>query len=147
MPIPPPQVIPMTTDHVTETVALWEQTEGLILTYSDNTPDLTRYFAENPGMSHVAVHDARVVGAILCGHDGRRGYLHHLAVSPDYRNQGIGQALIDACTNVLKAVNIRQCNLFVVDDNKSGRAFWEKRGWSEWPTIRLMSKRLDESSD
>ena len=134
----------MLVDHVSEVVELWNGTEGLILTYSDNASDLSRYFADNPEMSHVAVCDGQVIGAALCGHDGRRGYLHHVAVQSEQRGQGIGQALVNACLSKLNAVGIEQCNLFVVNDNDDGKRFWTDKGWSEWPNIRLMSKRLDE---
>lgn len=138
-------IIAMTVGHVPEVVELWNKTEGLILTYSDNATDLARYFADNPEMSYVAVSEGRIVGAALCGHDGRRGYLHHLAVTSDQRGQGIGRSLVEACLSKLTAAGIRQCNLFVVDDNENGKRFWSDKGWSEWSNIRLMSKRLDET--
>ena len=139
-----PGVIPMTADHLEEVIALWNATEGLVLTFSDNVPDLKRYLDSNPGMSHVAVRDGHVVAAVLCGHDGRRGYLHHLAVAADRRNQGIGRALVKACLSNLLATGIQQCNLFILEDHAAGREFWTREGWSEWPTIRLLSKRLDD---
>ena len=137
-------IIPMTTMHVPDVIALWEATEGLILTPTDNAADLDGYFSHNPGMSHVAIRGGEVVGAVLCGHDGRRGYLHHLAVAGDVRNQGIGRVLVNACLSKLSETGIRQCNLFVIDDHADGRAFWENDGWTEWPNIRLMSKKIDE---
>ena len=91
------QIVPMTSEHVPAAIDLWHVTEGLILTYSDNAADLARYFDDNPQMSHVALQDGRLVGAVLCGHDGRRGYLHHLAVAGECRSKGIGRALVDAC--------------------------------------------------
>lgn len=133
-------IVPMTVDHVPNTIELWESAEGLILTHSDNPTDLARYFADNPGMSHVAVHQDQILGAVLCGHDGRRGYLHHLVVAAENRHQGIGRALVDACLSKLAEAGIRQCNLFIVDDNEEGRRFWASDGWSEWSNIRLMSK-------
>jgi putative acetyltransferase len=138
-------IIAMTTAHVSKVTALWETTEGLILTDTDNAADLDHYFNHNPGMSHVAVRGGEVVGAVLCGHDGRRGYLHHLAVATGVRNQGIGRALVNACLSKLIETGIRQCNLFVIDDHADGRAFWENDGWSEWPSIRLMSKKLNKA--
>ncbi len=140
----PAHIVPMTFEHVPEVLELWSHVKGLVLTYSDNPSDLARYFSDNPQMSFVAIHEERVVGAVLCGHDGRRGYLHHLAVAPDSQNRGIGRALVDACLNRLKAIGIMQCNLFVVEDNAAGKQFWQRDGWSEWPQIRLMSKRLQE---
>lgn len=135
----------MTVDHVTRVVELWNVTEGLILTYSDNATDLARYFADNPDVSHIVVQKGQIVGDALCGHDGRRGYLHHLAVASRHRIQGIGRALVDASLSKLTAAGRQQCNLFIVDDNEVGRRFWADNGWSEWPNIQLMSKRLEET--
>ncbi|MEZ5944120.1 MAG: GNAT family N-acetyltransferase [Planctomycetaceae bacterium] len=136
------RIVPMQTVHVAQVLELWNQTEGLILTYSDNERDLARYFADNAELSQVALAGRSVVGAVLCGHDGRRGYLHHLAVAESYRRKGIGSALVDTCNAQLANVGISQCNLFVIDDNLDGRKFWEKQGWSEWPSIRLMSRKV-----
>ena len=136
-------VVPMQREHVTEVMRLWAITDGVMMTFSDNDRDLSRYFDDNPQMSQVAMSANEIVGAILCGHDGRRGYVHHLAVAVEHRGNGIGRALVDACTERLREVGIEQCNLFLVDDNELGRQFWNKLGWGEWPNIRLMSKRLD----
>ncbi|MCA9032535.1 MAG: GNAT family N-acetyltransferase [Planctomycetaceae bacterium] len=134
----------MQTEHVPQVLNLWNQTEGLILTFSDNEHDRSGYFVDNAEMSQVALAEGKVVGAVLCGCDGRRGYLHHLAVAENYRRKGIGSALVDACLAQLARVGILQCNLLVIDDNAAGRKFWEKQGWSEWPTIRLLSRRFNK---
>jgi len=134
------QILPMTVSHVPDVIRLWEATEGLILTPTDNVADLGRYFEHNPGLSLVAVRDELIVGAVLCGHDGRRGYLHHLAVAAEMRNRGIGRTLVRNCLERLRQAGIRQCNLFVVDAHEEGRTFWSRDGWHEWPDIRLMSK-------
>lgn len=68
------QIIPMTTEHIVEVTALWEQAEGIMLTDSDNATDLARYFDDNPEMSFVAIQGEIVVGAVLCGHDKGRGF-------------------------------------------------------------------------
>ena len=133
-------IIPMATKHVPNVIELWEATEGLILTRTDNTADLDAYFRHNPEMSYVAIRARKVVGAVLCGHDGRRGYLHHLAVAEAVRNHGIGRALVNACLSRLRELGIQQCNLFVIDSHAEGRAFWTNDGWEEWADIRLMSK-------
>ncbi|MCA8993834.1 MAG: GNAT family N-acetyltransferase [Planctomycetaceae bacterium] len=138
------EITPMQTKHVPQVLDLWNQTEGLILTFSDNEHDRSGYFVDNAEMSQVALAEGKVVGAVLCGCDGRRGYLHHLAVAENYRRKGIGSALVDACLAQLARVGILQCNLFVIDDNAAGRKFCEKQGWSEWPTIRLLSRRFNK---
>lgn len=137
------RIEPMTTAHVARVIDLWNATEGLILTDTDNERDLDDFFRRNPNMSHVAIANNRIVGAVLCGHDGRRGYLHHLAVETSFRNQGIGRRLVHACLEKLREEAIGQCNLFVIDDHLAGKEFWQNDGWYEWPTIRLMSKKLN----
>ncbi|NND98124.1 MAG: GNAT family N-acetyltransferase [Pirellulaceae bacterium] len=136
------EILPMTSTHVDDVIALWNVTEGLILTSTDNLDDLQFYFDRNPGISQVAIHGKTVVGAALCGHDGRRGYLHHLAVSVAYRRQGIGRQLVAACLRELRRVGISQCNLFVVTDDDDAQRFWSNGQWQSWENIQLFSKTL-----
>jgi N-acetylglutamate synthase len=125
-----------------EVIALWRATEGLGLGGSDEHEPIAAYLDRNPGMSFVAVHGDRIVGAVLGGHDGRRGYLHHLAVVPRWRHQGIGRALVEASLAQLKAAGLPKCNLFLYDHNATGRAFWLKHGWSAREDLVLVQKTL-----
>lgn len=138
------QIVPMTSEHSDAVLELWNMIEGVSLTDADTVLGLRSYFERNPGMSHVALHDAKIIGAALCGHDGRRGYLHHLAVAEEHRGQGIGRAIVDACLNELGAIGIKRCNLFIFDDNQEARRFWTNDEWLEWKEIRLLQKELDE---
>lgn len=133
------RIAPMTRDHLGDVIALWETTDGLILSDADSPQNLERYLSHNPGLSHVAIRAERIIGAVLCGHDGRRGYLYHLAVAPEHRTQGIGRALVGACLSGLKQAGCSRCNLFVIDGNADGKRFWATAGWHEWHDIRLMS--------
>jgi N-acetylglutamate synthase len=81
-----------------------------------------------------------IIGAVLSGHDGRRGYLHHLAVAPDCRRQGIGRALVDACLDGLAALGIQKCNIFLLADNDLGKAFWKHNGWNERDDLKVLQK-------
>ncbi len=132
----------MTLADYAEVVALWRVTEGLGLSASDERDAIGGYLAHNPGMSFVALAGDRIVGAVLAGHDGRRGCLHHLAVLPAWRRHGIGRALADASLAQLAAAGILKCNLFLFADNQSGRAFWEKLGWSARPDLAVLQKPL-----
>jgi N-acetylglutamate synthase len=124
-------------------IALWQSCEGIGLSAADASGPVARYLARNPGMSFIALaEDGQVVGAALCGHDGRRGYLHHVAVAPDRRGQGLGEELVARCLQALQGEGIDKCHLFVYTDNHSGRAFWKKVGWLERDTLVLMSKDL-----
>jgi putative acetyltransferase len=119
--------------------ALWETTEGLGLNESDTEEAVTRFLARNPGQSAIAIApDGAVAGAVLCGHDGRRGYLHHLAVAKPHRGRGLGRRLVAWCFERLAAEGIPRCNVFVYDENGAGRAFWQHEGWREatWKTFQ-----------
>jgi ribosomal protein S18 acetylase RimI-like enzyme len=91
-------------------------------------------------MSFVAELDGRLTGAALSGHDGRRGYIHHLAVHPDYRRQGIGEELIKHCLAALAADGIQKCHLYVFTKNQGGICFWEDTGWTRRDDLLMMSQ-------
>jgi ribosomal protein S18 acetylase RimI-like enzyme len=109
----------------------WTGMEGIGLNESDTPPRLAAFLRRNPGLSRLAIEADRIVGAVLCGHDGRRGTLHHLAVAPESRGQGIGRALVEACLRALADEGILKCNVFLFADNDLGRSFWEQAGWKQ----------------
>jgi putative acetyltransferase len=123
-------------------IELWSRSDGVGLNESDKREALLRFLDRNPGLSAVAVADGRVVGAILCGHDGRRGAVHHLAVEPAYRRRGIGSELVEYCVRRLREGGIPRCNLFLYDDNEAGRGFWEHHGWRAVDEWRTWQRRL-----
>lgn len=134
----------MTIDDYEAVSALWRHADGVGLGEDDSRENIERYLARNPGLSFVAKADDRVVGAVLCGHDGRRGYLHHLAVDTDHRRRGIGGALVEACLDSLWAIGVRKCNIFVFDDNIEGRRFWQRSGWADRSDLRFMQKETQD---
>ena len=79
-----------------------------------------------------------IVGAVLCGHDGRRGYLHHLAVARDHRRKGLGRGLVAACLSELTRLAILKCNIFLFADNAVGHRFWTAAGWVNRADLRLL---------
>jgi ribosomal protein S18 acetylase RimI-like enzyme len=133
----------MTPADFDEAMALWRACEGIGLTAADERPAIAGYLARNPDMSFVAEAGGRIVGAVLGGHDGRRGYLHHLAVTPAWRHRGIGAALVEDALARLRAAGLSKCNLFLYANNDAGRAFWLKHGWSARPDLVLVQKALD----
>ena len=126
---------------------LWGQTPGVDLTRSDNPREFKRFLDRNPGFSFVAHQGDTLVGAVLCGHDGRRGFLHHLAVDPKIRRQGIASQLVEACLTALKEADIEKCHLFIRRDNLSGLEFWKQSGWQERITLTMASMILDDRAD
>ena len=121
---------------------LWQETEGIGLNESDDRGHVRSYLRRNPGMSFVARHGAEIVGAVLCGHDGRRGYLHHLAVAKAHRKKGLGKKLVNACLAKLRRLKIQKCNIFLFADNAAGEAFWKHNGWIERSDLLVMQKKL-----
>jgi len=120
---------------------LWRATPGMGLHAADDSRlGILRYLRRNPGMSFVACDGARLVGAVLAGHDGRRGTLHHLAVARTHHRQGIGAALVARCLRVLARQHIPKCNIFVYRDNTSGQGFWLHTGWAARDDLRLLQK-------
>jgi ribosomal protein S18 acetylase RimI-like enzyme len=109
--------------------ALWSEAEGVCMSESDAPEAVARYLARNPGLSQVAVAGGRLVGAILCGHDGRRGFMYHLAVAPGWRRRGVARAMVERCLAALAAAGIPRCNIHVLHTNEAGRRFWEAMGW------------------
>ncbi|MFT3867224.1 MAG: GNAT family N-acetyltransferase [Nibricoccus sp.] len=135
---------PLTLADYDEAYALWQRTEGMGLGASDTREAIAFFLDRNPGLSLVACDaTGRLIGTVLCGHDGRRGYLHHLAVEKTSRKQGIGRALVDACLNRLAALKIAKCNLFIFADNTEGRTFWTHQGWTTREDIVLVQTEIN----
>ena len=100
---------------------------------------LERFLDRNPGLSLVARSSGGIVGAVLCGHDGRRGYLHHLAVASAERGRGIGRRLAEEAIRRLSLQGIAKCHLFVRIDNSDAAAFWTRLGWEKREDIEMYS--------
>jgi putative acetyltransferase len=118
---------------------LWQGSAGVGLSESDNPQAITRFLNRNPGLSFLALDSDSLVGAVLCGHDGRRGYIHHLAVSQGHRRQGIGRQLVDHCLAALRNQGIGKCHIFVFRENQGAIAFWEGMNWSKREELNIMS--------
>lgn len=132
----------MNDGDLTEALRFWEMLEGVGFNESDTPERLAAYLRRNPGMSLVARSDGELVGAVLCGHDGRRGYLQHLAVAPEFRRKGIGKALIKGCLTRLAALDIQKCNIFVYENNEEGRQFWQRNGWRQRHDLNVMQHTI-----
>ncbi len=129
-------------DQVTR---LWQNTEGVGLNESDSRHAIAQFLAHNRGMSFVVRVGTEIVGVVLCGHDGRRGYLHHLAVAKSYRNQGLGKKLVEACLAQLERAGIHKCNIFVYASNADGEEFWKHNGWSARADLLVMQKPIGKN--
>ena len=135
----------MTIDDYVPVYALWESSEGLGLSDADSKEGIKRFLERNPGLSFIASDGDQIVGAALCGHDGRRGYIHHLTVAEMYRKQGIGKSLVGRCMFALMQIGIAKCHLFVFGENQNAIKFWNKVGWTERVELMMMSQHLADS--
>jgi ribosomal protein S18 acetylase RimI-like enzyme len=127
-----------------EVRALWQISQGIELSDADSRNSIARFLDRNPGLSFVARDEGALVGAVLCGHDGRRGYIDHLAVRESHRRQGIGRALVGRCLYNLMQIGIRKWHLFVLQDNLEALAFWKRIGWAQRVELITMSQNTAE---
>ena len=110
-------------------MVLMRATPGVTVREADSKEATARYLDRNPGMSFVAEVRGEIVGCVMCGHDGRRGYLQHLLVLPEFRRQGIARALVESCLEELERHHIAKVHIDVLRDNEVGQAFWKRHGW------------------
>jgi ribosomal protein S18 acetylase RimI-like enzyme len=128
-----------------EVYALWQRVEGMgLFSHSDSKQAVSNYLRRNRGFSFVARDGRNIIGVVLGGHDGRRGYLYHLAVEPVYRQKGIGKKLVKKVIKKLESINIHRCHLFVSNENTGGQKFWGKLGWSEVQGFKFMSRAINK---
>lgn len=122
----------MTIEDYNSVYALWMRIKGFAMRSIDDSKEgVERFLLRNPGMSVVAEEDDRIVGAILCGHDGRRGCMYHVCVDPDYRMRGIGKAMVVFAMEALKKEKISKISLIAFTENDIGNAFWNRIGWTK----------------
>jgi ribosomal protein S18 acetylase RimI-like enzyme len=128
-----------TEDDYDEAVALWRASPGITLSEADAREAIVAYLRRNPGLSFAARDGGVLVAAVLCGHDGRRGYLHHLAVAPSHRGAGLARALASRCVEALRELGLRKCHLFVTNENAAALAFWRRVGWSDRRDVTMLT--------
>jgi ribosomal protein S18 acetylase RimI-like enzyme len=136
----------MTVDDYASIRSLWLSSEGILIADSDSQEGIARFLERNPGLSFVARDGDEIVGVVLCGHDGRRGYIDQLAVRRSHRRLGIGRSLVSRCVYNLMRIGIQKWHLFVFEDNPEAIAFWSKLGWAKRVELITMSRQANESS-
>ena len=134
----------MTIDDFDVVLTIWENSEGIGLSDADSKEGIRNFLIRNPGLSFVAMDGEEIVGAALCGHDGRRGYIHHLAVADSHRKKGIGRSLVNRCVFALMRIGIAKCHLFVFGENRDAIDFWNRVGWTQRVELMMMSQQLDD---
>lgn len=135
----------MTIEDYDAVYDLWIHTPGMGLNTADDSREgIEAYLRRNPATCFVAEEEGRLLGVILSGHDGRRGFIHHTAVRADIQRQGIGSALVNAALEALHAEGIRKVALVVFSRNEKGNAFWEKQGFTLREDLCYRNRALEE---
>ncbi len=130
----------MSIDDYEAVLTLMRTTPGVRVRDADSRDAVARYLERNPGLSFVALSpDDGLIGCIMCGHDGRRGYPQHLVVRESARCQGVGTALVDRCLDALKAVGIYKVHIHVLTSNHPAIDYWQRRGWQRRDDIHVFS--------
>ena len=137
----------MTIDDYDGVYALWKKIKGFgIRSIDDSREGVERFLKRNPTTSVVAVEDGKVVGSILCGHDGRRGCLYHVCVDEAYRMKGIGKAMVVFTMEALKKEGINKVSLIAFTQNDIGNAFWKEIGWTKREDLNYYDFTLNEAN-
>lgn len=135
----------MTISDYDAVYALWLSCKGMGLNNLDDSRDgIERFLNRNPGTCFVAEKEGTVVGVIIAGNDGRRGYIYHTAVNPDYRRKGIAKRLVDTALEALKELGINKVALVVFDRNSAGNSFWENAGFTVRDDLVYRNRSLME---
>ena len=130
----------MTTEDYQGVYDLWMTIKGFAIR------SIERFLKRNPDTSVVAVADGKIVGSILCGHDGRRGCLYHVCVHEDYRMQGIGKSMVVHCMEALEREHISKVSLIAFTQNDIGNAFWKEIGWTKREDLNYYDFTLNKEN-
>ena len=138
----PISLLPMSIKDFLGMIALWKSLPGIGLSGADEREKLAKFIEKNARTCFVLKTEGRVMGTILGGNDGRRGYIYHLAVEPKYQKYGYGKILVDAILENFKLDGIQKSHIFVISDNREGIDFWQHIGWTLRDDVLIMSKDL-----
>ena len=129
--------------HYNDMMELWKSTDGVGMGKGDSKEEMAMFLNRNEGLSFIAKSGDQLIGTILCGHDGRRGYIYHVAVDKIFRFKGIARKLVEMSMEGLKKSGIGKCHLFVFKTNTEAQAFWSQTDWNERVDLVIMSKSID----
>jgi ribosomal protein S18 acetylase RimI-like enzyme len=115
-------------DDFDAAVELWKRVKGIEIAEGDDRGGVADFLARNRGLSRVATDESIIVGVALCGHDGRRGHIYHLAVDPKYQGRGLGKRLVDECLDGLRRAGLQRAIILVAHDNPRGMAMGKDVG-------------------
>ena len=139
------QIRKLTIADYQEVYGLWLSCKGMGLNNLDDSEEgIARFLSRNPDTCFVAAVDGHIAGVIISGHDGRRGYIYHTAVHPEYRRRGIASALVEVAVDALQKCGIHKVALVVFERNAEGNAFWESVGFSSREDLVYRNKAISE---
>jgi ribosomal protein S18 acetylase RimI-like enzyme len=137
----------MTISDYEKVYELWANTAGMgIRSLDDSEEGIARFLRRNPTTNFVAVTEDTIIGVILSGHDGRRGYIYHAAVDIKYRGNGIGKSLVDSALEALEKEGINKVALVVFSNNDIGNAFWKSKGFEERIDLNYLNKSINSKN-
>jgi len=134
---------PLADSDIESARQFWQEVPGLGLSSADGPGQLSRFLSRNPGLSWACFSDGQMIGTVLSGHDGRRGFLYHLAVSEAFRGRGISSELLHRALKGLADSEIEKVHVFVLAENSCGLAFWAaaaRYGWSRREDVLVFSR-------
>jgi ribosomal protein S18 acetylase RimI-like enzyme len=136
------QIRDFTVEHYDGALALWRRDPHIGLSSADSREALESFLRRNYGLCKVMLCEGRLIGTVLCGHDGRRGYVYHLYVQPEHRRGGVATLLVNACLDDLKREGIQKCHLFIFSDNEGGKRFWAATSWKKRDDVEVFSRDI-----
>lgn len=123
--------------------AFWRNIEGVEIDDSENKQGFDFFLGRNKGMSFLAIDHDKIIGTCLASHNGRCGFLNHLAVAQNHRRQGTGKMLVQKCSEILRTEGIKKIYIFLSKENIEAEAFWEHIGWFQYDKYFVMIKEVD----
>lgn len=141
------KIVEMKTSNYEDVFKLWTSTTGMGLRNLDDSKEgIEKFLMRNPTTNFIAEEDGKIIGSILCGHDGRRGYIYHTAVDIKYRGRGIGKKLVNLVINALKQEGINKATLVVFTNNEIGSGFWRSIGWEKREDLNYYNLSLNNEN-
>lgn len=142
------QIREMILDDYDDVYTLWINTENIGLRSLDDSKEgIGCFLKRNPHTNFVAIIDKKIIGVIICGNDGRRGYIYHTVVHKNFRNQGIATQLVNTAVEALQKENITRVCLNVMKTNEQGKSFWINRDWTEKDFLGFYSKSITDKEN
>lgn len=133
----------LTVEDYDRAAAFWKETAGLGTVCIESREQFATFLQRNPGLSFKLADQEAIVGTVLCGHDGTRGYLHHIALALPYRGQGMSKMLVDKSLEELRSTGIRRCHFFIDPMNGEGERMLPTLEWTEERGVKVFTHDIE----